>query len=824
VNARNSTLRHTRVALLVAITCCATLARADVPSFLDLLQEFRDDDFGLDALEQADAVAVSPDGAHVYVGGARRGTVAALAYDAIAQQFTLLDAQRDGENGVDGTGGARGVAVSPDGAHVYVAGAGDDAVAAFARSPATGILTFVEAEFDDAGGVDGLAGAHAVAVSPDGAHVYATGYDDGAVAVFSRDSLTGALTFVESEAAGDRATGVVVTSDGAHVYVGHAQFGSRAVLAIFARDPETGALSLVSDSASPVEGLSVEFNVAQRVMALAVTPDGSSLYTAIEEAGYDYYTGALVNTHGHVSALARDPATGAASLVDREREYGNILKGVSSLGVGADGTHVYVTVAPGNYLDGGRLADFARDPTTGALEPLDEQRDRLYGVRGLDGAAAVATSPTEDVVYVASPDDSAVVAFARDSTSGALGFTAIQDEEGVNGIVAATDAVVSPDDRYVYVAGGGESINVFARNPANGELAFVRAEEGIDAGAGSYISPDGKQFYAMGGSTGTVLDIYDRNPASGALDFLQRIVKVHNNPTALVVSPNGVFLYFSDNVCETFQCFWELKVFERDFASGLMTERYAYRESDGVPAQSYALAASPNGAFLYAGGYERLSAFARNPDTGELALVEAYPDVDLVRSLAASADGRHLYALRDDSLGGAITILARANDGRLSFAGNLEGLAPQAPNVASEATTLSVNPNGDAVYVVTRRENLQSCVFCTPVDPAPDGLLRVYARDRETGLLTFAGDAQEARPRGRTQGTPVATNDDGRSVYVASYYTNALVTFAAPEPDSAALAAAAISAFAALRRGSRWRPRQDSNLRPLAPEASALSN
>ena len=97
----------------------------------------------------------------------------------------------------DGLGGSQGVAVSPDGKHVYSTGSFDDAVVAFSRA-ADGTLTFVESEEDGMGGVDGLDSARGVAVSPDGDHVYVAALADGAATVFSRNSTTGALTFVET--------------------------------------------------------------------------------------------------------------------------------------------------------------------------------------------------------------------------------------------------------------------------------------------------------------------------------------------------------------------------------------------------------------------------------------------------------------------------------------------------------------------------------------------------------------------------------------------------------------------------------------------------
>ncbi len=78
-------------------------------------------------------------------------------------------------------------------------GAIDKTVAVFSRNKTTGLLVFIEAQRDGTGNVDGLDGAAAVAINPDGQHLYVVGSDDDAVAVFSRNEMTGALTFVEVE-------------------------------------------------------------------------------------------------------------------------------------------------------------------------------------------------------------------------------------------------------------------------------------------------------------------------------------------------------------------------------------------------------------------------------------------------------------------------------------------------------------------------------------------------------------------------------------------------------------------------------------------------
>ena len=63
-------------------------------------------------------------------------------------------------------GGVRAVAVSPDGAHVYVASELDDAVAAFRRDSVTGRVSLVDVKRNGVDGVTGIDGAESVAIRP----------------------------------------------------------------------------------------------------------------------------------------------------------------------------------------------------------------------------------------------------------------------------------------------------------------------------------------------------------------------------------------------------------------------------------------------------------------------------------------------------------------------------------------------------------------------------------------------------------------------------------------------------------------------------------
>lgn len=229
-------------------------------------------------LDGAASVVVSPDGRHVYITGSADDAVTAFSRPSRAE-LDSIETERDGVNGVEGLNGADGIAVSPDGKHLYVAGTLDHSIAIFTRDANAGGLGFAGVVTDGAGGVDGLAGIDKVVVSPDGKHVYASGGIDDAVAVFGRNATTGALSFVEREKDGeggvsnlDNPQGLALSPDGAHLYV--AAFFSGAVVR-FDRNATTGALTFAgfNDTGFDNSGL-------QTPEGVTVLPDGTAVFLA----------------------------------------------------------------------------------------------------------------------------------------------------------------------------------------------------------------------------------------------------------------------------------------------------------------------------------------------------------------------------------------------------------------------------------------------------------------------------------------------------------------------------------------------------------------
>ena len=105
---------------------------------------------------------MSPDGRNVYVASYNDDAVTILSRDASDNgKLSFIQVLKGGPDGVDGLDGARSVTVSPDGKNVYVASFGDNAVAIFSRDASdNGKLSFIQVLKDGQNGVGGLDGAN----------------------------------------------------------------------------------------------------------------------------------------------------------------------------------------------------------------------------------------------------------------------------------------------------------------------------------------------------------------------------------------------------------------------------------------------------------------------------------------------------------------------------------------------------------------------------------------------------------------------------------------------------------------------------------------
>ena len=393
---------------------------------------------GVNGLTRATAVALSPNGLNVYTVGSSDNAITVWDRDPITNAVTFLEVEEDDVGGVDGMRDPQGVAVSPDGACVYVATRGNEpgpdgpgTVASFSRNLGTGALTFVAFLEDDAPGIDGIGFAIDVAVSPDSLHVYVVGEGDDAIAAFSQTGC--ALTPIDLEINGiggvdgmRRPQNVAISPDGLHAYVAAqrtvsgTEYGS---IAVFSR-ALSGALTFVELQQDGVGGVERLF---PRVEGLAVSPDGASVYAG--SAGGDA-----------VVVFDRDGGTGALTWVETERRTGLAkgFAGASGVAVSPDNAYVYVV---GRFDDA--LAVFARDPATGLLDFLEMHDDPVPGTNVLGAAEDVAVSPDGHGVYVVAAGPDTLSTWTADRCGNlAVGI----DEQCDDGCGAGTPGVCEPAD------------------------------------------------------------------------------------------------------------------------------------------------------------------------------------------------------------------------------------------------------------------------------------------------------------------------------------------------------------------------------------------
>jgi len=372
---------------------------------------------------------------------------------------------------------------------------------------------------------------------------------------------------------------IALSGDGRNAYVATASG-----LVVLGRNPATLALAQLSGpggcvTASGSGGACAKSHgkvvtPQEETAALAVSPDGRNVYalgtvgtnSAILSFARDVNTGGLTQLAGTAGCVADSAAAGCATGTALAR-LGGMQNG--GLVVSPDGKNVYVLVFSG-------VAVFSRDAKTGALTQLPE--------------------PNGCIVQGKSKQCAAGKWLADDDT-----------------------IAISPDGRYVYVAGGdldsatgAAGMAILRREAATGALA--------DTGFGGCLD--------RGGDCGTAT-----NAASGA--------------TALAISPNGKSVYVTDDEFST--------ILSRDTATG----KVAFRALGSFAGP---VEISPDSATLYAGG-PSLAISARDA-TGKLKRLAApFGCVALkakscthatpfgpVQDIAVSRDGRAVYVTANSAV------------------------------------------------------------------------------------------------------------------------------------------------------------------------------
>lgn len=338
------------------------------------------------------SITVSPDNTRVYVSGTQRedywavdGSLVLKAFDAQTGEILWTETY----NGTPGYDGARQVIVSPDGAEIYTAGV----------SGAGGNYDYTALAFDAATGqrrwvtrykgvdLDGSDAPFDVALTPDGSTLLMTGWSDGygeynvdyaTVAVGTRGPDAGSIRWsarydARGAQAPDRANAIAVSPDGATVYAGGMTAGASLEpggpwnvdydFTTIAYDVETGQQRWKVERRW-------QDHPWQEVTDLAVSPDGSTLYAS----GFAWQSAAdSASGHSNTDAVlvAYDAATGAEkwsvleALTEHDGEHAMTVLATDDAVVMTEASSTYLTEPM--FLMQKRLLDGA----TNVYDPAD---------------------------------------------------------------------------------------------------------------------------------------------------------------------------------------------------------------------------------------------------------------------------------------------------------------------------------------------------------------------------------------------------------------------------------------------------------------------
>lgn len=398
----------------------------------------------------------------------------------------------------DGLLGA--VRVTGNNEHLYTAARGDNAIGVFSRINNQGSLEFGQLHFEQSvsngqAGVSGLLSVSDVILHPQGETVYAAGSGDNSVVAFRRDLNSGQLSFLEKQSSGvfgveglEGVSDLAISADGAHLYATGPLTGS---LTVFAIDQNSGVnvgrLSYKQNLQNAVAGVSGLATISDVVVA----PDGKHVYV-------------VSNSDNSVSVFLRNPNAnsqgyGELSYVQTYRQ------GDSGIGGLVGPTEMIMSSQNGGdfvYILGAAdasLVVFSRDPSNGDLSFVEYKQNGTSQVEGLSNASHLVLSADESALYVAGQLEDALVRFDRDMLNGTLQFAQAihqgdplgQPGESVRGLDGVSGLFATSDGRQVFTAAAQSnalsSFSVADSGPALGALSYayslVDGEGGVAPGS-----------------------------------------------------------------------------------------------------------------------------------------------------------------------------------------------------------------------------------------------------------------------------------------------------------------------------------------------------
>ncbi len=393
------------------------------------------------ALNHVVGLAVSPDGSRVFVAGdmydpSTGGKLRTVAYDA------STGAQLWSTDGPASDVRASALRLSPDGSTVFVVGSSNGDYLTLAYDTSTGTQVWKKRYKDPIGGNFGNE-AGALGVSPEGSTVFVTGASDDGVwtdyATVAYKASTGRHLWTAryGRSAKDAARSLSVSPDGSAVFVSGCSVSKTSL------DIETVGYKAANGRELWKTRYDGPAHHEDQANAMAVSPDGSQVYVTGFSDGS--------NRRRDFVTLAYGARTGTQRWIRRYNGPGDWDDNAKAVSVSPDGSRIYVA----GYRTGHHA--FERDAETIAYSSAGERLwHRAYNgpANYEDQAAAIGVSPDGTQVYVTGfrydlPYNRDYATLAYRASTGEHLWDAFYDQDDDGASVLG----VNPDGSAVYVSG-----------------------------------------------------------------------------------------------------------------------------------------------------------------------------------------------------------------------------------------------------------------------------------------------------------------------------------------------------------------------------------
>lgn len=459
-----------------------------------------------DNLTNPTRITTSQDGKSVYVYNGYHDKESLIVYNADDTSGTLTFSQKIDINACfDNFWQAFDLTLSPDDKYFYMAGMQD--ISVFSRDTSTGHLTFVQVLQEGQNGLTGLDHIKSIHFANDTIMYAVSTYDDK-LHVFRRNPSDGLLTHLKTITDEDGkirglsfAIDIVITNDDKNIYT-LADGGVNAI-GIYKRLQDGRLLfyrGMKWDELGPIIGAAHFFEMS---------PDDNYLFVNFN------------NRYG-IRILRRAPDTGELFFYKTFTDPGlGLSDPITDITFSHDQQNFYTST-------GFHILTYSVDPDSADITFQSFLSSDDPGSFGLSYIRRIIASSDGKNIYTASYSPFSVdgiSVYSRNQTNGSLSvLQTISYQSGVT-IIEPAKALLSPDNRFLYSI--GQKIHCFERDTMDGSLSFLYEIAIEDLGISNLhklwdaaISADGKSFIGVTRQGKSILSFH-RNRKTGELTFEQ---------------------------------------------------------------------------------------------------------------------------------------------------------------------------------------------------------------------------------------------------------------------------------------------------------------